>query len=780
MKKWIALLVVALVCLAFGVSPSIAQNEYPPGEVYLTPKVDLHLQPVSVEGLPRRTLNLPPGFKVKLFSNKVNKARFMAFDEKGVLHLANMHTRGTSQWSPDPERTSEVLAFLDPDGDGRADSVYVAANNFLWPHSIAFYKGHLYVADHDMIYKMSDADGDGFYEGRENFIKVPGIMGRSSEHITHSLVFDEQNEKLYFQVGSGCDLCREDDPERATILQFNADGTGRRIYASGLRNAIGIDLHPVTGQVWAAGNGHDREGASLPPEWINIIPDNSFHGWPLSFGYQKWVDFSISQYKSSIFPITARDSALVASVERPVALVPAHLAPMALHFYTHDQFPPQYKNAAFVAFRAGVLGNDPGYKVSVVFSEPDGSNARVGDFITGFRPNPDTNDFWGTPVGLITDERGHLYLTSDRFVQAIFRIEASPLQGLWESPPAEQLLAGATLRINSTLRIVRQPDAGQPVRVVADLSAFGGPAEFPLEQVDDVTYRLQAEVATGSENGRKDITITLEQAGERNQIVRSIVVLPERDNAVYDDVLRWDQGALFSAELDGTQTDTTFAGNAALRVIATGFTIEWLPQTPIDPAGYTALRFAVHPGQTQSGFRPSFSVTVNGQTNQLLSVLDQVDLENRNWQIVEVPLDKLPIGERIESLRIVGSLRGTFYLDDVRLVAERPVTEPTAVGETGEQATPTDAVLEANYPNPFNAQTTLRYRLNADGPVQLDVYSLSGQIVRTLVDQTQSAGVYSVAWNGQDDDGRSVASGVYLACLKSAEAMLVQKMLLLK
>ena len=116
-----------------------------------------------------------------------------------------------------------------------------------------------------MIYRMFDSDGDGFYEGRENFVKVPGIMGRASEHITHSLVFDEQNEKLYFQVGSGCDLCREDDPERATILQFNADGTGRRIYASGLRNAIGIDLHPITGQVWAAGNGHDREGAALPP-----------------------------------------------------------------------------------------------------------------------------------------------------------------------------------------------------------------------------------------------------------------------------------------------------------------------------------------------------------------------------------------------------------------------------------------------------------------------------------------------------------------------------------
>ena len=780
MKKWIAPLAVALISTALGDSPAAAQEDYPPGEVRLAPKVDLHLQPVPIEGLPGRTLNLPPGFKIKVFSNRVNKARFMAFDDNGVLHLANMHTRGTNQWSPDPGRTSEVLAFLDPDGDGTADSVYVAANNFLWPHSIAFYKGHLYVADHDVIYKMTDGDGDGFYEGREEWIRVPGIMGRPSEHITHSLVFDEKNEKLYFQVGSGCDLCREDDPERATILQFNADGTGRRIYASGLRNAIGIDLHPITGQVWAAGNGHDREGASLPPEWINIIPENSFHGWPLAFGYQKWVDFSISQYKDEIFPITAQDSALVASVRRPVALVPAHLAPMALHFYTHDQFPAQYKNTAFVAFRAGVLGNDPGYKVSVVFSEPDGSNARVGDFVTGFRPNPSTNEFWGTPVGLITDDRGFLYLTSDRFTQAIFRIEASSLQGLWENPPAESLLTGTTLRINSTVRIVRRPDAGQPVRAVADLSAFGGPTEFPLERVDDVTYRLQTDVPTGEDNGRRDITIVLEQAGERNQLVRSIVVLPERDRIVYDDQLRWNQSVLFSAELDEAQADTTFTGDSALRVAATGFTIEWTPQTPIDPAGYTALRFAVHPGETSAGFRPSFSVTANGQTNQLLSVLDQLDLENRSWQVVEVPLDRLPLNGSIESLRFVGSLRGTFYIDDVRLVADRPVVEPTAVEETGEMSTPVDFVLEANYPNPFNASTTLRYRLNTAGPVRLDIYSLSGQKVRTLVDDTQQAGAYSVAWNGEDASGRSVASGVYLACLEGPGATQVHKMLLLK
>ncbi len=780
MKKWIASLALGIALTSAESSPAVAQQDYPPGELRLAPKVDLHLQPTPIEGLPGRSLNLPPGFKIKLFSNRVNKARFMAFDDRGVLHLANMHTRGTNQWSPDPGRTSDVLAFLDPDGDGRADSVYVAADSFLWPHSIAFYRGHLYVADHDMIYKMSDGDGDGYYEEREEFIRVPGIMGRASEHITHTLVFDEQTDKLYFHVGSGCDLCREDDPERATILQFNADGSGRRIYASGLRNAIGMDLHPITGQLWAAGNGHDREGAALPPEWINIIPENSFHGWPLAFGYQKWVDFSISQYRDAIFPITAQDSARVTSIRRPVALVPAHLAPMGLHFYTRDQFPPQYKNAAFVAFRAGVLGNDPGYKVSVLFSEPDGSNARIGDFVTGFRPDPNSNEFWGTPVGLITDDRGFLYLTSDRFTQAIFRIEASSLQGLWENPPADSLLVGSTLRINSTLRIVRQPDPEQPVRAVADLSAFGGPAELPLERIDNATYRLQAEVPAGPDNGRRNITIALEQAGERNQITRSVVVLPERDRIVYDDLLRWNQGTLFSAALDGAQTDTTFAGQTALRVEATGFTIEWMPPTPVEQAGYRALRFAVHPGNATGGFRPSFSITANGQTDQLFSVIEQIDLENRSWQVVEVPLDRLPLDGRIESLRIVGSLRGTFYIDDVRLVAAGPPNGPTAVEEADASSAPVDFALEANYPNPFNARTTLRYRLNTAGSVQLDIYSLSGQKVRTLIDGMQQAGSYSVVWNGDDSDGRGVASGVYLARLEGLGAAQVHKMLLLK
>ena len=165
-------------------------------------------------------------------------------------------------------------------------------------------------------------------------------MGRASEHVTHTLVFDESNDKLYFHIGSGCDICREDDPERATVIQMNTDGTGRRIYASGLRNAIGLDLHPVTGELWAANSGHNAEGKNLPPEWITPLRDGGFYGWPFAYADKVWTDFSIRRYRNLIFPLTSADSLLVANMDSPAVLIPAHLAPMALHFYEHDQFPP--------------------------------------------------------------------------------------------------------------------------------------------------------------------------------------------------------------------------------------------------------------------------------------------------------------------------------------------------------------------------------------------------------------------------------------------------------
>ena len=773
--------------LLAGASPMLATRspalhaEYPPGQIHLTPKIDLHLEPTPIEGLSDRTLNLPPGFKVKLFSDQVDKARFMAWDDQGVLHVANMKTRGGNQWSPASGRQSTVLALPDKDGDGRADTVYKAADAFHWPHSVAFYQGALFVADDFAIYRLEDRDADGFYEERTVFAEVPGFMGRASEHVTHTLVFDESNDKVYFHIGSSCDLCREDDPERSTVMQMNTDGTGRRIFASGLRNAIGLDLHPVTGELWGAGNGHDREGRDLPPEWITPLRDGGFYGWPLAYAYQVWTDFSIDAYRRAIFPLTADDSLLVASMDRPAALVPAHLAPMALHFYEHDQFPPQYKHAAFVACRAGVRGNDPGYKVMVLFADPEGSNARIADFLTGFRPNPNEKTVWGKPVGLITDEAGRLYVTSDDFTQAIFRIEASPLQSTWENPPPDTLLVGATLSLRSTIRLRRQPEGAAPVQLTADLAALGGPEALPLQRIDDQTYRLEADLSAGEYNGRKKLVVHLAQGDEATKLVRAIVVLPRENQILFADEFAWAQGKLYSAELDPTHTDTVFAGQRAMRVEARGFNIEFLPRVPVASVGYTALRLALHPGAAVGGFRPSLAWVVNGDASNRLDLTDQLDWELDQWQVLEVSLDRLDSDAPIESLRFIGTLRGTFYIDDIYLVAAQPSGGITAVREEGDQGgAPREFALDPNYPNPFNSSTTLRYRIEEPGRVRLEVFDVQGQKVKTLVDGYVGSGVYQVEWDGTDASGKPVATGVYLARLQKGTASLVHKMLLLK
>ena len=765
-----------LLCI---LASSALHAEYPPGQIRLTPKIDLHLESVPVEGLPGRTLNLPPGFKVKLFSDQVDKARFMAWDDQGVLHVANMKTQRGNQWRPASGRQGTVLALPDRDGDGRADTVYKVADDFHWPHSVAFYQGALFVADDDAIYRLEDRDADGFYEERAVFAEVPGFMGRASEHVTHTLVFDEANDKLYFHVGSSCDLCREDDPERSTIIQMNTDGTGRRIFASGLRNSIGLDLHPVTGELWGAGNGHDREGRDLPPEWITPLRDSHFYGWPLAYAYQVWTDFSIGAYRRAIFPLTAADSLLVASMERPAALVPAHLAPMALHFYQHDQFPPQYRHAAFVAFRAGVLGNDPGYKVMVLFAEPDGSNARIADFLTGFRPNPNGRTVWGKPVGLITDEAGGLYVTSDDLTQAVFRIEASPLQGTWESPPPDTLLVGALLPLRATIRLWRQVEGAGAAQLTADLTALGGPEAWPLQRIDDQTYRLETDLSAGEHNGRKKLVVHLAQGDEATKLVHSIAVLPREDQVLFADELAWDQGALYSAQLDPTHADTVFAGQRAMRVEARGFTIEFLPRIPVAPVGYVGLRLALHPGTATGGFRPSLAWVINGDTSNRLDLTDQLDWELNQWQVLEVGLDKLD--SPIESLRFIGSLRGTFYLDDVYLVAAQSSGGVTVVQEEGDQSgAPQKFALDLNYPNPFNSSTTIRYRIEEPGRVRLEIFDVQGKKVKTLADGYTGLGVYQVEWDGADASGKPVATGVYIVRLQKGTVSLFHKMLLLK
>jgi glucose/arabinose dehydrogenase len=516
-----------------------AQDDYPPGT--LTPALDLNLQTVEVkvpeqfrdsvpEGL---TLNVPQGFSVSVFMAGLRNPRLMVFDDNGVLHVGNMG-RG------------QILALPDRDQDGIADESIVALSGLVEGHSLVFYKGDLYVGEENQIIRARDNDGDLVYEEKEVFISDIPWEGW---HDTRTIVFDETNEKLYVSVGSPCDLCRMEEglqvvgnssdlvpfsPERGTILQFNADGTGRRIFATGVRNVIGMAFHPVTNELWDNNNGHDLEGRTRPPEWIDVIRDNDVMGYPLVQSHQVWNDFAIPEYQK-LLPITREDSLLVARQKKPAGLVPAHYAPMGLHFYSGDQFPEMYKNAAFVAFRAGKakLSSHPGYNVSALFSDADGSNGRIGEFITGFQTGTTQNSVWGFPVGLTTDQEGSLYVTSDRGAQLILKVMSSPISGTWQHNLPDTLTVGNALEVQATVQIDRLDLEGGTPQLTADLSALGGPAAVPLVDAGDNTYRIDTHLDLGAvPTGVYPLRVLIQQEADdkvhRFELVKHITILSIR------------------------------------------------------------------------------------------------------------------------------------------------------------------------------------------------------------------------------------------------------------
>ena len=436
---------IKIIMILIGPIALYAQTDnYPPGTVQMTPQIDLELQPVELivpdkfasSVPPGLILNLPPDFTVKVFATTgLQGPRLMAWNQQGVLHVANMKANGADEFEPSGNSSSQIVALPDWDGDGVADTAIVAAEPLRWANSLAFYEGHMYVADTHQIVKFSDLDGDLVYEERQIF--ADNIPTASTPHLTRTIVVDAVSGLFYLSVGSTCDVCRERNEERATVLQFNADGTGRRIFATGLRNAVGLDLHPLTRELWATNNGHSERVNTLPPEWIDIVRDGGFYGWPFAYAYQAYIDFSRTGSYRRMLPLSGEDSLLVESMTRPVALVDAHVAPMGIHFYAEDSFPSQYRNAAFVAYRAGFRGPDPGHKIVALFSAADGSNVRVGDFLTGFWSEPPNKaTIWGNPVGVTSDQDGSLYLTSDWINHLVLKVEyqGDPTTAVLEEP----------------------------------------------------------------------------------------------------------------------------------------------------------------------------------------------------------------------------------------------------------------------------------------------------------------------------------------------------------
>ena len=790
MKRYTDSLTILVMLVATGNTVS-AQQEYPPGTFQLAPRVDLHLVPTKVhvpETFRGRVpvdpiLNLPPGFQVSVFAapSPSDRLRMMAFNDQGVLHVANF---------------ARILALPDRDDDGVADEVIVAAEGFDWINSIAFYEGALYAAETDEVIRFTDADDDLVYEDKETVADLPS----AGWHISRAIVIDESKGKFYVAMGSPCDLCRLEKPVRGysnsrvaaseewdAILEFNLDGSGRRIFATGMRNVVGIDIHPETNELWGVHNHFDRGGTHIPPEWIDVIGDGDFMGYPLAYGYQVWIDPSIGGY-DQIAPFTRQDSLTVQRMKRPVALVPAHQAPLGIHFYDHDLFPAEYRPTAFVSVHGGKADGNlsavPGFKVIAVFSAADGSGAVLGDFLTGFAPESDRGLPWGKPVGISSDDRGRLYVSSDTSARVIFRIEPATLFGTWEGAPADSVISGERLDLMATLRLRRFAEDLAAPTASADLGAFGGPSAVELVALGDSTYVLEATgLVLDIPNGRRNIDVVIRQGPHTTSLVYSVFVIPTSDRLIFADALapEWEMRVRLAE--GALERNTVYAGGAAQAFAADGFSIHFTTDAPVDPYGYSHLRLAFHSGDATAE-NPDFKLMVNGDRDRAIALLGQaagefaVELGSEEWQVLEIPLGELADAP-IEKISLSGNLKGTFYVDELALV-RMPGPPETVVLEERVDEVPQSFALEQNFPNPFNSGTVIRFSLTRTETVDLSLFDQAGQKVATLLEGVRQAGTYEASWDGRGDDGETLSSGVYLYRLRAGGKVETRKLILLR
>jgi glucose/arabinose dehydrogenase len=328
-------------------------------------------------------VTLPSGFHISVFASGLGSPRFMALDAEGTL-LVSIPSRG------------RIVALPDRRGQGKADGVVTVVEGLERPHGLAFHERQLYVAETGRIVRLQYDPATMKATGREVVVEN---LPHGSGHWTRTIVFGADG-RLYVSVGSSCNVCRESDRRRAAIVRYHADGSGEELFATGLRNAVGLAVDPRTRALWATVNERDWRGDDLPPDYITELKEHGFYGWPdcIVIRGRAVMDEAFSR----------RDQC--GTVTIPSLEIQAHSAPLGLTFYTGRQFPSDFHGDAFVAYHGSWNRSVPtGYKVARVRFK-DGKPTSVEDFATGWLHD---GRVLGRPVDVIVGHDGALYLSDD-------------------------------------------------------------------------------------------------------------------------------------------------------------------------------------------------------------------------------------------------------------------------------------------------------------------------------------------------------------------------------
>jgi len=327
----------------------------------------------------------PPDFATNVFAEGLNGPRFIYVGPDGVLYVAD---RGNGR----------IVALPDANGDGVADAIKVFADNLDNPHSLVYHNGAWYVGVPSGVIRLVDRDGDGVADQRTTLIDDYPTTGA---HSTRTVEFLPDG-RMVVAIGSSCNVCREEDPRRAAIVVYDGpDATGERIFAAGLRNAVGLTIHPQTGALWATNNGRDLLGDDLPPETIYQVEEGANYGWPTCInGYLEDPE--------------AGQAGSCEGIGRPVVEMQAHSAPLGLVFYTGNTFPAEYQDDLFIAFHGSWNRSTlTGYKVVRLPFTDGAPGDAVEDFATHWLDDS-SSEVSGRPVGLAVGADGALYVSDDK------------------------------------------------------------------------------------------------------------------------------------------------------------------------------------------------------------------------------------------------------------------------------------------------------------------------------------------------------------------------------
>ncbi len=351
----------------------------------------------------------PAGFEVELLAEGFNNPRKIIASPSGDLFLA--------------ESGPGRIKALRQGPDGKVTEKETFASKLSQPFGIAFYPPgpnpeYVYIANTDSVVRFAYKNGDLKATGEPQVI-VPDLPGggrlRGGGHWTRDIVFTQDGKKMLVSVGS---LSNNDDnpkqeKERAAVLEFNPDGTGRREYATGLRNAVGLAIEPKTGALWGSVNERDGLGDDLPFEYITSIKEGGFYGWPFYY---------IGNHEDPRHK--GKHPELADKVIVPDVLIQSHSASLCMTFHTGTQFPEKYRGWAFAAEHGSWnRARRTGYKVIAIPMNDGKATGEYEDFLVGFVT--ESGDVWGRPVGVTVDSSGALIMADDGG-NCIWRVRYAP------------------------------------------------------------------------------------------------------------------------------------------------------------------------------------------------------------------------------------------------------------------------------------------------------------------------------------------------------------------